>query len=185
MTKKMNIVVYCSAQDGLEDRYNQLAATLGQWIGKNGHTLVYGGVKAGLMHVTATAVHEAGGICAGVIPEMFLHRLDPLCDKVVTTSDLQQRKQYMIEHGDVFVILPGGVGTLDEWISTLCVMCIDDDDRRPIIVADLDGLFKDTVRQLEAITHTPFARGKDLTRTLVAHSPDDLLATLNNLTLRR
>ena len=174
----MNIVVYCSAQDGLDDKYQQLATALGQWIGQNGHTLVYGGVKAGLMHVTAQAVHNAGGHSVGVIPNMFKHRLDPLCDEVVTTSDLQERKQYMIEHGDVFVILPGGIGTLDEWISTLTVMCIGDDDHRPIIVADLDGIFDGTIQQLAAFTRSPFARGKDLTRTIVAHTPDELLSLL-------
>ena len=114
----MNIVVYCSAQDGLDKKYQQLAQALGTWIGQNGHTLVYGGVKSGLMHVTAQAAHDTGGHITGVIPEMFKHRQDPLCNEVVSTSDLQQRKQYMIEHGDVFVVLPGGIGTLDEWIST-------------------------------------------------------------------
>lgn len=175
----MNIVVYCSAQDGLEEKYQQLAATLGQWIGENGHTLVYGGVNAGLMHATATAVHKAGGRCTGIIPEMFRYRLDPLCDEVITTRDLADRKQRMIEMGDVFVVLPGGVGTLDEWISTLCVMCIGDDDNRPIIVADLDGMFDATIRQLADLTRTPFARGKDLTRTLVATTPVALLNTLS------
>ena len=176
----MNIVVYCSAQDGLEDKYQQLATALGQWIGQNGHTLVYGGVKAGLMHVTAQAVKQAGGYTLGVIPDMFKHRLDPLCDEVVTTSDLQERKQYMIEHGDVFIVLPGGIGTLDEWISTLTVMCIGDDDHRPIIVADLDGIFDGTIQQLAAFTRTPFARGKDLTRTIIARTPDELLSLLTS-----
>jgi hypothetical protein len=111
-----------------------------------------------------------------------LHRLDPLCDEVVTTSDLQQRKQYMIEHGDVFIVLPGGIGTLDEWVSTLCVMCIGDDDQRPIIVADLDGMFAATVQQLADLTRSPFARGKGLDRTLVAHTPTELLSTLKLLT---
>ena len=177
----MNIVVYCSAQDGLDKKYRQLAQALGTWIGQNGHTLVYGGVKSGLMNVTAQAAHDTGGHITGVIPEMFRHRLDPLCNDVVSTSDLQQRKQYMIEHGDVFVVLPGGIGTLDEWISTICVMCIGEDDQRPVIVADLDGLFADTVRQLEAITRTPFARSKDLTRTRIAHTPDELIAKIESL----
>ena len=147
----------------------------------NWHRLVYGGVKSGLMNVTAQAAHDTGGHITGVIPEMFRHRLDPLCNDVVSTSDLQQRKQYMIEHGDVFVVLPGGIGTLDEWISTICVMCIGEDDQRPVIVADLDGLFADTVRQLEAITRTPFARSKDLTRTRIAHTPDELIAKIESL----
>ena len=75
----MKIVVYCSSMEGLEKKYQQLAAALGTWIGQNGHTLLYGGSNAGLMHITAAAVHEAGGHVIGVIPEMFRHRIDPLC----------------------------------------------------------------------------------------------------------
>ena len=178
----MNIVVYCSAQDELDEKYQQLATALGQWIGKNSHSLVYGGVKSGLMHVTAQAVHEAGGRCVGVIPEMFLHRLDPLCDDVVATIDLADRKQRMIAMGDVFVVLPGGIGTLDEWMSTLAVMCIGDEDRRPIIVANLDGIYDATIQQLADMTRTPFARGKNLTRTLVTTTATDLITTLNTFT---
>ena len=175
----MNIVVYCSSMEGLEEKYQQLATALGTWIGQQGHTLLYGGSNAGLMHVTATAVHAAGGHIVGVIPEMFRHRIDPLCDEVVYTANLGDRKQYMIEHGDVFIILPGGIGTLDEWMSTLAVMTIGNDDPRPIIVANLDGLYDATVRQLADMTATPFARGKNLSRTLVATSTTDLLTTLN------
>ena len=120
----MKIVVYCSSQAGLEEKYQQLARDLGTWIGQNGHSLLYGGSNAGLMHITAAATHEAGGHVIGVIPEMFRHRIDPVCDEVVYTANLGDRKQYMIEHGDVFVVMPGGIGTLDEWMSTLAVMVI-------------------------------------------------------------
>jgi len=155
-----------------------LAQELGTWIGQQGHTLLYGGSNAGLMHITAAAVHQAGGHVVGVIPEMFKHRIDPVCDEVVHTANLGDRKQYMIEHGDVFIVLPGGIGTLDEWMSTLAVMTIGNDDPRPIIVADLDGMFDATIRQLDVLTRTPFARGKRLDRTLVAHSAPHLLTTL-------
>ena len=181
----MNIVVYCSSQEHLDDKFQQLALALGSWIGQNGHTLLYGGSNAGLMHVTATAVHEAGGHIVGVIPEMFRHRIDPVCDEVVYTANLGDRKQYMIEHGDVFIVLPGGIGTLDEWISTLAVMTIGNDDLRPIIVADIDGMFDATVQQLAILTHTPFARGKNLSRTLVTHNTNELIHTLDQLTLSR
>ena len=180
----MNIVVYCSSQGGLEEKYQQLAQALGTWIGQNGHTLLYGGSNAGLMHITATATHAAGGHIIGVIPEMFRHRIDPVCDEVVYTANLGDRKQYMIEHGDVFIVLPGGIGTIDEWISTLAVMCIGDDDHRPIIVADLDGMYDGTIRQLADLTSSPFARGKNLSRTLVAHTPDELIGTLEALGAR-
>ena len=176
----MKIVVYCSSQAGLEEKYQLLARDLGTWIGQNGHTLLYGGSNAGLMHVTAAAVHEAGGHVVGVIPEMFSHRIDPVCDEVVYTANLGDRKQYMIEHGDVFVVLPGGIGTLDEWMSTLAVMTIGNDDPRPVIVANIDGLYDATIQQLADMTRTPFARGKNLSRTLVATSVDELLQALSN-----
>jgi hypothetical protein len=88
----------------------------------------------------------------------------------------------MIEHGDAFVVLPGGIGTLDEWMSTLAVMTIGNDDPRPIIVANLDGMYDATLQQLVDMTHTPFARGKNLSRTLVATSTDTLLQILDQVT---
>ena len=180
----MKIVVYCSSQAGLEEKYQQLARDLGTWIGQNGHSLLYGGSNAGLMHITAAATHEAGGHVIGVIPEMFRHRIDPVCDEVVYTANLGDRKQYMIEHGDVFVVMPGGIGTLDEWMSTLAVMTIGNDDPRPVIVANIDGLYDATVQQLADMTRTPFARSKNLARTLVAPTASDLIATLNTLAPR-
>ena len=180
----MKIVVYCSSQAGLEEKYQQLARDLGTWIGQNGHGLLYGGSNAGLMHITAAAAHEAGGHVIGVIPEMFRHRIDPVCDEVVYTANLSDRKQYMIEHGDVFVVMPGGIGTLDEWMSTLAVMTIGNDDPRPVIVANIDGLYDATVQQLADMTQTPFARGKNLARTLVATNATDLINILNTLAPR-
>ena len=178
----MNIVVYCSSMEGLDEKYQQLARALGTWIGQQGHTLLYGGSNAGLMHITATAVHEAGGHVTGVIPEMFRHRIDPLCDEVVHTANLGDRKQYMIDHGDVFIVMPGGIGTLDEWMSTLAVMTIGNDDPRPIIVANLDGLYDATIRQLADMTASPLARGKCLDRTHVATTAASLIALLSDLT---
>ena len=180
----MKIVVYCSSQEGLEEKYRLLARDLGTWIGQQGHTLLYGGSNAGLMHITAVAVHETGGHIVGVIPEMFRHRIDPVCDEVVYTANLGDRKQYMIEHGDVFVVMPGGIGTLDEWMSTLAVMTIGNDDPRPIVVANIDGLYDATIQQLADMTHTPFARGKNLARTLAARTTTELLSTLASLTSR-
>ena len=177
----MKIVVYCSSQAGLEEKYQQLARDLGSWIGQNGHSLLYGGSNAGLMHITAAATHEAGGHVIGVIPEMFRHRIDPVCDEVVYTANLGDRKQYMIEHGDVFVVMPGGIGTLDEWMSTLAVMTIGNDDPRPVVVANIDGLYDASIQQLADMTRTPFARGKNLARTLVATTPTELLTILSAL----
>ena len=178
----MKIVVYCSSRERLDNKYQQLARQLGTWIGNNGHTLVYGGSNAGLMHITSTTVHETGGRVVGVIPEIFKHRIDPICYEVIHTPDLSARKQYMIENGDIFIVLPGGIGTLDEWISTLTVMCIDRKSSRPIIVANIDGLFDSAINQLAGIVGTPFARNQPICQSIIVQDVTKLLQTLETLT---
>ena len=154
----MNIVVYCSAQDNLDNKYLQLATVLGQWIGENGHTLIYGGADQGLMHATAQAVHEAGGRIVGVLPAVFSHLSEPLCDEMVATRDLQERKQYMIEHGDVFVVLPGGIGTLDEILSTAASATIGYHDKK-VILYNMKGFWDSLIALLDDLQGKGMIRG--------------------------
>ena len=64
----MKIAVYCSAKDSVHERYKQMAARLGTWIGEHGHTLVYGGATGGLMTSVSTAAKAAGATVVGVVP---------------------------------------------------------------------------------------------------------------------
>ena len=177
----MNIAVYCSSRNDLPQVYVNMAEMLGTWIGTNGHTLVYGGVNAGLMHITAQAVHDTGGKVLGVIPEFFVHRADVLNDELITTRDLNDRKSRMIAMADAFVILPGGIGTIDEWISTLAQLTISDNDNRGIIVANHEGMYDGTIRQLMDSSNSIFSRGKDLNRSIMVDDAAQLIEQLNKL----
>lgn len=177
----MKIAVYCSSRNNLPQEYVNLAQSLGQWIGSNGHTLVYGGVNAGLMHITAQAVHDSGGHIVGIIPECFKHRADVLNDELITTRDLNDRKSRMIAMADAFVILPGGIGTIDEWISTLAQLTISDDDNRGIIVANHEGMYDGTIRQLLDSSNSVFSRGKDLNRSIMVDDATQMIEQLNKL----
>ena len=136
----MNIAVYCSSRPNLDQRYIDVARALGAWIGRHGHTLVYGGVDAGLMYVTAEAVKQNGGQVTGVIISKFLSRADALVDTMVTTADLNERKSRMYALSDVHVVLPGGIGTIDEWMSALSQMVIDHHKGVGILVVNMDGM---------------------------------------------
>ena len=115
-----HIVVYCSSASGLDARYTDTAVATGRIIGSTGCALLYGGVNAVMMHITAQSAADNGAAeIIGVIPEVFAHRADPLLTVSKLTRDLAERKQVMIDDGDIFVVLPGGIGTIDEWISTL------------------------------------------------------------------
>ena len=175
-----NIVVYCSSRENLPQQYKDCAQALGEWIGKNGHTMVYGGVHAGLMSITAQAAHDNGGKVVGVIPKMFLYRRSKLNDELITTENLNDRKAAMIEMGDVYVVLPGGIGTLDEWIATLSHN-LSAGNCKKLVIANLDGIFDWQIKQIEATASSPFAHGDILGRMVVVETTESMLEALNNL----
>lgn len=112
----MNIVVYCGSNPGSNPHYAEAASQLGKWIAESGNALVYGGSSIGLMGLISRAALEHGGRVYGVEPQFFLdagveqHDLTELY--VVET--MSERKAKMIKMGDIFIALPGGVGTLEE-----------------------------------------------------------------------
>lgn len=179
--KNKNVVVYCSSRENLPQESKDCAALLGEWIGKNGHNLVYGGVHAGLMSITAQAVHDSGGRVIGVIPKMFLYRRSELNDELITTENLNDRKATMIEMGDVYVVLPGGIGTLDEWVATLSHNLSAGNDKKLLIV-NINGVFDNQISQLAATAVSPFAHGNIMRRMAVVSTADEMLKQIIELT---
>jgi uncharacterized protein (TIGR00730 family) len=116
MAGPLTVCVYCGSRHGDDPRFAEAARVLGTLIGRRGCRLVYGGGKVGLMGEVANAVLAAGGEVIGVIPESLMRRevghrgLTEL--HVVAT--MHERKQMMAERADVFVALPGGIGTFEE-----------------------------------------------------------------------
>lgn len=179
--RALNVAVYCSSRADLGLEYEQTAADAGRIIGQRGHTLVYGGVNAGMMHIAAQAAHDAGARVVGVVPQFFSHRADPLLDQTIITRDLSDRKAAMIAMADVFVALPGGLGTIDEWISTLSALVVAQDRSKPIVVANIGGIFDHMVSQIAATALSPFARGKGIDMSIVVGSRQQLIDTLNEI----
>ncbi len=118
----MKIGVFCSSSDKLPEEYYNEARRLGQWIGANGHTLVYGGSRCGLMEAVARGVRETGSLnVIGVVPKILIDR-DMVSEQVgikIPTENLTDRKAWMMKLSDVFVAMPGSVGTLDEAFSVI------------------------------------------------------------------
>lgn len=106
----MNITVYLGASVGNDPAFLPAVRELGTWIGSNGHALVYGGSKSGLMGALADSVLEAGGHVTGVEPSFFIEaefQHDGI-DDLIVTSDMAERKAKMIELGDAFIAFPVG-----------------------------------------------------------------------------
>ncbi len=115
-----SVTVYCGSAHGVEPAYTELARQLGAAIARRGWRLVYGGGNVGLMGESALSAHRSGGKVLGVMPH-FLKALEGTLDGVehIYVETMHQRKQIMIDEADAFVVLPGGIGTLEEAIETL------------------------------------------------------------------
>ncbi len=112
----MNIAVYCASTPGTDPSYADAARELGRWIGESGNNLVYGGSSVGLMGVVSRETLASGGRVYGVEPQFFLDAGVAQHDltKLYVVDTMAERKAKMIELADVFVALPGGIGTLEE-----------------------------------------------------------------------
>lgn len=136
----MRIAVYCSARTDIAPECFADARKLGEWIGNNGHTLVYGGLKMGLMDAVATATAQAGGKIMGVVPAARLEHQHPDNTVSIPVCSLHERKATMEENADAFVALDGGYGTLDEVMSALASMSFFNDPK-PMLLLNRSGLY--------------------------------------------
>ena len=140
----MRITVYLGANEGNDPALGRAVRELGQWIGGNGHTLVYGGSKTGLMGEIAKSVLAAGGQAIGVEPQFFIdagYEYDGLTELIIT-KDMAERKGKMIELGDAFVAFPGGTGTLEEITEIMSKVALKHLDA-PCILYNLNGYYDD------------------------------------------
>lgn len=138
----MNITVYLGAFQGNNPKLETAVAELATWIAANGHTLIYGGSKTGLMGVLGASALDAGGRVIGVEPEFFMdqeQQLDTLTQLIVTET-MAERKAKMIELGDAFIAMPGGTGTLEEIAEIMSKVSLKQLDA-PCILYNLDGYY--------------------------------------------
>lgn len=119
-SKLGSICVYCGASNTVNEKYIRLAEALGRELAERDIRLVYGGGGVGLMGACARASHERGGDVLGIMPRFLLQKERMYTDvehRIV--EDMHTRKMMMFEEADAFIVLPGGIGTLEEAVEIL------------------------------------------------------------------
>ena len=142
----MNITLYGSASNLIDRAYIDGVEELGRAIAKRGHTMVFGAGSTGLMGAAARGVAAERGHIIGVTPH-FMHTLEPvseLCTELIATETMAERKLLMEEKADAFVIVPGGVGTLDEFYQILTLRVLGRMEK-PIILYNTNGFWNSTL----------------------------------------
>ena len=140
----MKICIYGAASELIDKEYMTKVEAFGKLMAEKGHSLVFGGGSEGLMGAAARGVHNNGGKILGVIPHFFIEQsaeiLYSKCDEVIKTDTMRERKQTMEENADAFVVVPGGIGTYEEFFEILTSkqLCRHN---KPIAIYNISGYY--------------------------------------------
>jgi uncharacterized protein (TIGR00730 family) len=178
--KKPAICVFCGSSFGANPRFREAARTIGGGIAAQGYSLVFGGGRQGLMGDVATAAEAGGAPVQGIIPA-FLQDMEPpvtVEDKLIVTPHMQERKALMLAMSDAFIVLPGGLGTFDEFfeVATEAQLGVHN---KPIIVVNVDGYYNALDAILHATVDAGFARDKILKLYYLADGAEAALKMLD------
>lgn len=177
----MRVAVFCSSRENINDQYKESAQIVGRWIGSNKCTLVYGGVDKGLMRIVASATKESGGRTVGIVPVTRMNVRNVLDDEIIYAQDLNDRKAKMLSLSDVFVVLPGGYGTLDELISIFTSLAFANNKTKQIILLNQNHIFDNTLEQFKVMIRERMMEQELLWRVKEASSPQECCKYLNEL----
>ena len=145
----MKICVYAASSNEVSRVYINAAEEFGKRLAEKGHTLVYGGGANGLMGAVARGVFAAKGNIIGVAPSFF--NVDGVlfenCTEFIYTKTMRERKQIMEDISDAFVMLPGGIGTFDEFFEILTLRQLGRHSK-PIAVLNTNGYYDNLFNML-------------------------------------
>ena len=173
------ICIFCGACDGKQSVYREQAEQLGTLLGQQGKTVLYGGASVGLMGAVADSTLAAGGKVIGVLPD-FLTAYEikhPNIDHIMV-PDLYQRKKIMLDDADAFIVLPGGLGTLDELFEIWSASQLQQ-YHKPIGILNTQGFYDDLLKAIQKMAEQGFITQSILDYVTIANTPEALLTAIN------
>ena len=181
----MNITVYCGAAEGMDPEFIERARELGAWMASKGHTLVYGAGNSGMMGAVSDALIEGGGEAIGVTPRFFILAEETRDDlaKVVISDDMSTRRNWMIENGDAFIALPGGMGTLDEIteVMTYKRLGLLGKVNKPVMIYNVNGYYDRFFSFLDDMRAQEFCRELDRDNVIEVKCLEDIVRALETV----
>jgi uncharacterized protein (TIGR00730 family) len=174
------ICVFCASSRTLDQPWLDIAAQAGREIAGRGHVLVSGGGRVGMMGAVADGARAAGGRTVGVMPQLLVDReiADTRADEMVVTDGMAARKNIMIAKSDAFLVLPGGLGTLDELFEVWTTATLGLHDK-PVAILDTNGFYAGLLDWLAGLARTAFVRRDALDMLVVVDSATGALDAID------
>jgi uncharacterized protein (TIGR00730 family) len=171
------ICVFCGSSHGADPLYTEAARAFGTSMVEHGFDLVFGGGGVGLMGEVALSVSNAGGKILGIIPGFLKHLEPPLnvVSEIVVTDTMNDRKLRMFSAADGFAVLPGGLGTLDEFAEVLTGAQLRQ-HAKPIVLVNIKNYFDPLIALIDHFVANGFARASAKELFQVAPSVEAAIA---------
>lgn len=177
----MNICIFGASSDIIDEKYSRSAYDMAAEMAKRGHGLVFGGGGKGVMGATAQAVYDNGGFVLGVAPE-FMEQYNVFfahCTEFKITKTMAERKTFMEDHSDAFIIAPGGIGTFEEFFEVYTLKQLGRHNKA-IAVFNPYGYYDKLMEMLEHCVSEDFMNGDSLGLVKVFEEHGKLLDYLEN-----
>ncbi len=176
-----NFCVFGGAAKGKSAQFINDAEIVGRMLAARGHKLKYGGGRTGLMGAVSGGALEAGGDVHGIIP-YFLESLEVgnhQVQKLDVVEDMHERKAKMYADSDGFIVLPGGLGTMDEWMEVMTWNQLGL-LKAPVFVMNTDGYWQALLNMIDHANETGFVHSKGVFEMYVAATPDELIDLIDD-----
>ncbi len=173
------VCVYLGSSGRCDESHKEAARAFGRLMAQAGLTLVYGGGRVGLMGILADSVMESGGKVIGIIPKYISRRevLHEHLTELHVVDSMHVRKQMMVDKSDAFVVLPGGIGTLDELCEVMTWRQLGMHDK-PIVIANLQGYWTPFIKMIDAVIAGQFMREEDRHLIATVDRVEDVIGAL-------
>ena len=178
----MRICVYGAARDAIKPAYLDSAYRLGQVIAKAGHTMVFGAGCTGVMGAAARGVQAEKGELIGIAPTFF-HTPGVLvedCTELILTETMRERKDLLEQKSDMFIVAPGGIGTLDEFFEIFTLRTLER-HRKPVILLNTEGCWDALIRLLDDFIVGGLMREEYRDMLGVIREPEELYAVWDTM----
>jgi len=171
----VNICVFASSSNNLDEHFYKDAAELGKLLGQNGMNIVYGGSRLGMMYACASQVKANGGKIIGIMPQRLYdmgYGNNEDCDEFILTAGMRERKAKMDEMSEGIIALAGGFGTLEE-LSEMIVQKQLGYNKKPIVFLNTNGYYNNLIKFFDDVIKYNFAKNGTQELYYIAQTPED------------
>jgi uncharacterized protein (TIGR00730 family) len=175
------VTVFLSSAKRVDAAYFEAARQLGRAIAAEQWSLVYGGNYIGCMAALADGAREMGGHVVGVTPQLFVDSnvADTLCDELVVTDSMRQRKHLLEQRGDAFIALPGGLGTFEEFFEIVVSRQLGY-HHKPIVLLNINDFYTPLLQMMDRGVEEHFIRSEARRIIDVATTVEGAIALLKH-----